>query len=117
MSLVEIAEIKSLLENEVATKKETLIESLGALEEEEEETAFLSQIAADYKKYTIFLVEQKQKQINELLGILDYLDQLYETQAITKYTLEHSKNEQKRVVKEIQALKEELDTLIAETNK
>ena len=44
--------------------------------------------------------------------ILDYLDELIDTQTVTKYTLNHTKNEQKRVLKEISALQKEMDSIV-----
>lgn len=112
MSFNEIDQIKTILENEVLDKKTQLVSDLEELEDEREEANFLNSIAEDYKRYNQFIVEQKQKQVNEMMKILDYLDELIETQAVTKYTLNHTKNEQKRVLKEIHALQKEMDSIV-----
>lgn len=112
MSFIEIDQIKTILENEVLDKKNELVSDLEELEDEREEANFLNSIAEDYKKYNQFIVEQKQKQVNEMMKILDYLDELIETQTVTKYTLNHTKNEQKRVLKEIRALQKEMDSIV-----
>jgi len=107
--------IKTILESEVTEKKNELVKGLQELEEEREETEFLKSIAEDYKRYNQFILAQKEMQVNELMKILDYLDQLMETQAVTKYTLEHTKKEQKRVVEEIKSLQDEMNSLISKT--
>jgi len=112
MSFNEIDQIKTILENEILDKKNQLVSDLEELEDEREEANFLNSIAEDYKRYNQFIIEQKQKQVNEMMKILDYLDELIETQAVTKYTLNHTKNEQKRVLKEIKSLQQEMDSIV-----
>tara|TARA_B110000858_G_C17808895_1_gene479737 strand:- start:4884 stop:5234 length:351 start_codon:yes stop_codon:yes gene_type:complete len=107
-----IDDIKTILENEVMQKKTVLVDHLERLEEEREETEFLNEIAEDYKKYNQFIIQQKQMQVKELMKILDYIDELTETQAVTKYTLNHTKNEQKRVIDEIKLLQSEMNKLV-----
>ena len=114
MSFGNIDEIKTILENEVMHKKTLLVDDLERLEEEREETEFLNEIAEDYKKYNQIILQQKQIQVKELMKILDYIDELTETQAVTKYTLNHTKNEQKRVIDEIKSLQSEMDKLVNE---
>ena len=74
MSFNEIDQIKTILENEVLDKKTQLVSDLEELEDEREEANFLNSIAEDYKRYNQFIVEQKQKQVNEMMKILDYLE-------------------------------------------
>lgn len=114
MSFGNIDEIKTILENEVMYKKTVLVDDLERLEEEREETEFLNEIAEDYKKYNQFILQQKKMQVKELMKILDYIDELTETQAVTKYTLNHTQNEQKRVIDEIKSLQSEMDKLVSE---
>lgn len=109
-----ILEIKSMLVDEIQNKKVDLVNTLEDLEEERASNEFLSEIAQDYKRYNKFIHEQKKRQIDELTKILDYLDQLLETQAITQYTLSHTKNEQKRIVNEIKTLQKDMDNLISD---
>jgi flagellar biosynthesis/type III secretory pathway chaperone len=109
-----ILEIKSMLVDEIQNKKIDLVNTLEDLEEERASNEFLSEIAQDYKRYNKFIHEQKKRQIDELTKILDYLDQLLETQAITQYTLSHTKNEQKRIVNEIKTLQKDMDNLISD---
>lgn len=104
-------EIKSMLENEVARKKIELVSDLEELEEERESNDFLKQIAEDYHTYNTMIMKQKEKQVCELQKILDYLDELVETQAVTQYTLNHTKTEQRRVVDEIKELQKDMKKL------
>ena len=109
-----IPEIKSMLVDEIHNKKIDLVNTLEDLEDERASNEFLSDIAEHYKRYNNFIRQQKNRQIDELTKVLDYLDQLLETQAITQYTLSHTKNEQKRIVNEIKTLQNDMDNLISD---
>jgi hypothetical protein len=111
MSLSELQLLQNRLEEAIYDEKIKLIDSVEQLEEERETNEFLNEIAEDYKKYQNALIEQKQRQQQQLVNILDYLDNLLETQAVTKHTLSHTKNEQKRLVKEIKQLQKDMDNI------
>jgi hypothetical protein len=111
MSLNELELLQNRLGNAIYEGKNKLIDSVEQLEEEREANAFLNEIAQDYKKYNNALLEQKQRQQQQLVHILDYLDNLLETQAVTEYTLLHTKNEQNRLVREIKQLQKDMDNI------
>lgn len=112
MAQNEIEEIKNILNYEVNEQKKKLVSDIEELKEQEEENIFLLEIAKDYKRYQKHILEERKRQVTELIKILDYLDEIIKTQAITKYTLTHNQNEQKRVMKEIKTLQKEMTTLI-----
>lgn len=114
MSLDELNEYKQLIVDVIDTEKKSLIDDVEELERERETNEFLKEIASDYKRYHESLVAQKKRQQEELMKILDYLDSLLETQAVTKYTLSHTQNEQKRVINEIKQLQKDMDNIILE---
>ena len=112
MSLNELELLQKQLEDAIYDEKNNLVDSVEQLEDERETNEFLIEIAKDYKKYHNTLLEQKQRQQEQLVHILDYLDNLLETQAVTEYTLSHTKNEQNRLVKEIKQLQKDMDNII-----
>ena len=111
MSLNELELLQEQLEDAIYDEKNKLVDSVEQLEEERETNEFLNEIAKDYKKYHNALLQQKQRQQQQLVHILDYLDNLLETQAVTEYTLSHTKNEQNRLVKEIKQLQKDMDNI------
>ena len=111
MSLNNIELLKQRLEKAIYDEKIKLINSVEQLEEERETNEFLDEIARDYKTYNNLILNQKKRQQEELLNILNYLDELLETQAVTEYTLSHTQNEQKRLVKEIKQLQKDMDNI------
>lgn len=112
MSLPELKAVTELVESVVDEEKKNLVDSVVELEEQRETNEFLAEIAEDYQRYQEMLLDQKQQQQQQLVHILAYLDSLLETQAITKYTLDHTHNEQKRIVNEIKELQKEMDNII-----
>lgn len=112
MNLKNINELLEEANEEVSRQKKTLANELDNLEDARETNDFLEKIASDYERYRRTLTDQKEQQKKALLGILNYLDEIMETQAVTKFSLEHTKNEQKRLVNEIGKIQKELDEII-----
>ena len=111
MSFNELQQVTDLVKDIVNNEQHRLVDNVEELEEQRETNEFLEDVAEDYKRYHNIMIEQNKQQQKQLLGILDYLDSLMETQAITKYTLDHAYNEQKRIVGEIKELQNEMDQL------
>ena len=112
MTINKVAQLNAQLENAIYVEKKNLVSDVEELERERERNDFLNEIASDYKKYHNRLLQQKKQQQEQLIHILDYLDSLLETQAVTKYTLNHTQNEQKRLINEIKELQKDMDNII-----
>jgi uncharacterized protein (UPF0335 family) len=108
---MEIEDITQVANNEIKTQKNALISQIEELENEREHNEFLLDIAKDLKKYKMELVSQREKQKEHLLKILNYLDDLMETNAVTKYTLQHTQNEQNRLVQEIKEIQKDINNI------
>lgn len=108
---MEIEDITQVANNEIKTQKNALISQIEELEDEREHNEFLLDIAKDLKKYKMELVSQREKQKEHLLKILNYLDDLMETNAVTKYTLQHTQNEQNRLVQEIKEIQKDINNI------
>ena len=112
MTNPDLMDLIAVTEIEVTNQKKNLVNDLEDLEETKKTNEFLETVMNDYKRYQYTIVEQKRKQQKLLLNILDYLDDLLQTQAITKYALVHTENEQKRLISEIQSLQGEMDSIL-----
>lgn len=108
---MEIEDITQVANKEIKTQKNALISQIEELENEREHNEFLLDIAKDLKKYKMELVTQREKQKEHLLKILNYLDDLMETNAVTKYTLQHTQNEQNRLVQEIKEIQKDINNI------
>lgn len=98
-------------EEKIVHEKQNLVDKVEEVEREHETNAFLNDIVSDYKKYELRILKQKEEQKKHLLDILNYLDDLMETQTVTEYTLSHAHNEQMRLINEIKSLQKDIDTI------
>lgn len=108
---MEIENARELVENAIISEKKILSDNLEDLKIEQEHNMFLEDIADDYKRYQSIIIKQKEEQKNHFLKVLNYLDNLIETNAVTKHSLAHTYNEQKRLVNEIKKLQNDLDNI------
>ena len=111
---MDIQHLTQLAEAAVNKEKQILVNQMEDLEEEREQNEFLKEIAHDYKRYKNAIINQKKNQQTQLLKILNYLDQIMETNAVTEYTLSHTHNEQKRLVNEIKQIQRDMDNILLE---
>jgi len=56
-------------------------------------------------------LNQKERQHRQLMKIMGYLDEILESQAIAKYNIDHTKNEQKRLIQEIKKIQKDMDEI------
>ena len=111
MKLEQINELLDLAQDNVLVEKKNLVADLEELEEARASNEFLEKIAGDYVKYKDALLRQKERQRNQLMKIMAHLDEILESQAVTKYSLDHTKNEQKRLVQEIKNIQKSMDEI------
>ena len=111
MKLEQINELLDLAQDNVIDAKKILVADLEELEEARASNNFLEKIANDYVKYKNALLRQKERQRDELMKIMGHLDEIMESQAIAKYSLDHTKNEHKRLVREIKIIQRGMDEI------
>lgn len=111
MKLNQINEMLDLVQEDVNEEKKNLVLDMEELEGARASNDFLEKIANDYIKYKNALLRQKERQFNELMKIMGYLDEILESQAITKYNLDHTKNEQRRLIQEIKKIQKDMDEI------
>ena len=109
MNLNQINEMIDLAQGNVIEEKEILVADIEELEEARASNDFLEKIAGDYIKYKNALLNQKERQHRQLMKIMGYLDEILESQAIAKYNIDHTKNEQKRLIQEIKKIQKDMD--------
>jgi flagellar biosynthesis/type III secretory pathway chaperone len=111
MKLEEINGLLDLAQDNVIDEKKILVADLEELEEARASNNFLEKIANDYVKYKDALLRQKERQHIELIKLIGYLDEILESQSIANYSLDHTKNEQRRLIQEIQQIQREMDEI------
>jgi hypothetical protein len=104
------------IEKEIRFKKELLLKKKNDLKEKTKLNDFLNNVKNDYEKYYDFIVEEKQKQINALTVLKEYLGDLARTENVVNNQMRSAKHDEKEINLEIEKIKKELEQII-QTNK
>jgi hypothetical protein len=99
----------------IEAKEKMLFEKQKKLQIISKENDFLEVIKDDYSNVYNYVVQQKTDQIKALYALDEYLKQLNLDDKVTKYNLEDSKEEQKKILNEVELIKRKLDSIISDT--
>lgn len=77
---------------------------------------FLDEVRLDYNKYYKYIASQKQQQIKALELLNNYVKDLTVSGNLSKHNIEDAKHEQKRIMREINSIRNSLDEIIKETD-
>ena len=103
------------IEKVIESKRKFLLEKQQNFKELIKTNHYLSEVKDDYQRYYDYIVQEKQNQI-KALNILDtYISDLARSGELTKQNINDTKYEQKRILNEIENIKNNLDMLINET--
>lgn len=73
---------------------------------------FLEDVKNDYANYNNIIVKQKHEQIQALELIHKYINDLKSTEQITTQNIEDSKNDQLKIMNEIQSIRQNLEGMV-----
>jgi len=103
------------IQNLIQAKKQMLFEKQKQMCIISKQNDFLDVVKKDYEKYNDYIYKQKQDQM-KALNILDtYIKELTKSGELTKYDLEDAKEEQKKILNELDNIKRNLDNIVQET--
>ena len=77
---------------------------------------FLEDVKNDYANYNNIIVKQKHEQIQALELIHKYINDLKSTEQISTQNIEDSKNDQLKIMNEIQSIKQNLEGMVNSNN-
>jgi hypothetical protein len=77
---------------------------------------FLEEIMNDYSNYSNYITKQKQEQIQALEILHNYVRDLTISGNLSKQNVKDAKYEQKKIIKELKSIKENLDEVIQNNN-
>lgn len=103
------------LQELIDTKKEMLINKQKKLRFISKQNRFLDAVKNDYQKFYGYIAEQKKDQIKALQILDEYIKDLTLSGKLTKHNIEDAKEEQSKILTEINSIKESLDSLINQT--
>jgi hypothetical protein len=103
------------LQELIDAKKNMLVNKQKKLRFISKQNRFLDAIRNDYEKFYGYITQQKKDQINALQFLDEYIKDLTLSGKLTKHNIEDAKEEQSKILREINSIKESLDSIINQT--
>lgn len=105
------------LQELIDAKREMLINKQKKLRFITKQNKFLDAVKNDYEKFYGYISQQKKDQIKALQILDEYIKDLTLSGKLTKHNIEDAKEEQSKILKEVNSIKESLDSIINQTEK
>ena len=99
----------------IDAKKKFLINKQKKLRFITKQNKFLEAVKSDYEKYYDYIIQQKRDQIRALEVLDQYINDLTLSGKLTKNNIEDAKEEQSKILREVNSIKGTLDSLISDT--
>jgi hypothetical protein len=99
----------------IEAKRNMLLEKQKKLHFIKKQNQFLDVIRNDYQKYYGYINQQKLDQIRALEVLDEYIKDLTLSGKLTKHNIEDAKEEQHKILKEMNSIKHSLDSIINDT--
>jgi len=103
-----------LLKMALDENQKFIIYKLKKLKVAQKENEFLKTIYDDYKKFFDFIIEQKQKQREQLEFLAKYLEKSIIDAGVSKSMLRNAKREQNNILSKLDAIRLDLETMTEE---
>ena len=103
------------IENLIDAKRKMLIDKQKKFKNLTKENEFLNDVKQDYNKYYGYIVKQKEDQMSALTLLNGYIKDLTISGTLSKNNIQDAKNEQNKILTEINSIKKGIDDIIKET--
>jgi DNA repair exonuclease SbcCD ATPase subunit len=103
------------IENLIDAKRKMLIDKQKKFKNLTKQNEFLNEVKQDYNKYYGYIVKQKEDQMSALTMLNGYIKDLTISGTLSKNNIEDAKNEQQKILTEINSIKKGIDDIIKET--
>lgn len=100
------------LQEVIKLKREFLLNKQKKIKEIKKNNHFLEEVKNDYSKYSDYIMNQKQEQIKALDLLKNYVDDLTTSGDLSDENIKDAKHEQKKIISEINKIKENLNEII-----
>jgi hypothetical protein len=104
------------IEKVIEMKRQMLLDKCAQLKTVQKENQFLGIIKNEYNDYYNYILKQKQDQIQALNRLNEYINELQSSNELSKYNIDDSKQEQQKIINEINSIKHKLNELISKTS-
>jgi hypothetical protein len=99
----------------IEAKRNMLLEKQKKLHFITKQNKFLDAIRNDYQKYYGYINQQKLDQIRALEVLDEYIKDLTISGKLTKHNIEDAKEEQNKILNEVNSIRKTLDSIINDT--
>ena len=103
------------IENLIDAKRKMLINKQKKFKNLTKQNEFLNEVKQDYNKYYGYIVKQKEDQMSALTLLNGYIKDLTISGTLSKNNIQDAKNEQNKILTEINSIKKGIDEIIKET--
>jgi gamma-glutamyl:cysteine ligase YbdK (ATP-grasp superfamily) len=103
------------LQELIDAKRNLLINKQKKLRFISKQNRFLDAVRNDYEKIYGYITQQKRDQIKALEVLDEYIKDLTLSEKLTKHNIEDAKEEQRKILREVNSIKETLDSVINDT--
>jgi DNA repair exonuclease SbcCD ATPase subunit len=100
------------IENLIDAKRKMLIDKQKKFKNLTKQNEFLNEVKQDYNKYYGYIVKQKEDQMSALTLLNSYIKDLTISGSLSKNNIEDAKNEQVKILTEINSIKKGIDDII-----
>jgi len=99
----------------IEAKKQFLFNKQKKLKHITKQNKFLEVVKNDYNNYYSYIIQQKRDQITALNVLDQYINDLTISGKLTKHNIEDAKEEQSKILRELNSIKGSLDSIIDDT--
>lgn len=96
----------------IEAKRQMLQDKQKTIGKIAKQNKFLEDVKNDYANYNNIITKQKQEQIQALELIHKYINDLKSTEQISTQNIEDAKNDQLKIMNEIQSIKQNLEGIV-----
>jgi hypothetical protein len=96
----------------IEAKRQMLRDKQKTIGKIAKQNKFLEDVKNDYSNYNNIIMKQKHEQIQALELIHKYINDLKSTEHISTQNIEDSKNDQLKIMNEIQSIKQNLEGIV-----
>ena len=100
------------IENLIDAKRKMLIGKQKTFKNLTKQNEFLNEVKHDYNKYYGYIVKQKEDQMSALSMLNTYIKDLTISGSLSKNNIQDAKNEQQKILTEINSIKKGIDDII-----
>lgn len=114
MDLAERDMLIAQLQGAIADNQDGIFVQLKELDGIQKDNRFLGAVFDDYRRYRDYIVQEKQREKNQMESLVHYLEKIMLESNLTEAMTRRALMEQNRILGQLDTVKSELDKLVSE---